>query len=115
VNDTSEALADNDPSLINITTLVYALQALSFLVGITLFAAVIINYVKANEVQGTWLDSHFLWQKRTFWYALLWGVLGIITSVIIIGFFILFADAVWLIYRIVKGWLNLSDKKAMYG
>lgn len=114
MNNTSEALADNDPSLANITTLVYALQALSFLVGITFFAAVVINYVKAEEVRGTWLDSHFLWQKRTFWYTLLWGVLGIITSFIIIGFFILIADAVWLIYRIVKGWLNLSDKKAMY-
>ncbi len=101
-------------SLINLTTLIYALQALSFLVGITLIAAVFINYVKADEVRGTWLESHFRWQKKTFWYSILWGVIGIITTFFIIGFFILFADAVWMIYRIVKGWLNLSDKRPMY-
>ncbi|MBZ0105989.1 MAG: hypothetical protein K8H84_10215 [Sulfuricella denitrificans] len=94
-----------------ITTVVYALQALSFFVGITAIVAIIINYVKIDDIRGTWLESHFRWQIRTFWFGLLWGVIGAITFVLIIGWFILVADAIWMIYRIVKGWLKLNDGK----
>jgi uncharacterized membrane protein len=100
--------------LINITIVVYGLQAAGFLLGITWLAAVIVNYVKRDDVAGTWLESHFRWQIRTFWYGLLWGVLGVLTVVVVIGVLILIANAVWLIYRIVKGWLNLNDRKPMY-
>ena len=96
-----------------ITTLVYALQALGFLVGITWIVAVVINYVKKEEVQGTWLQSHFRWQIRTFWFGLLWGVIGTLLLVVLIGFAVLFAAAVWIIYRIVKGWLSLIDGKPL--
>ena len=101
-------------SLKNIATAVYALQAASFIFGITYFIAIIINYVKRENAQGTWIESHFRWQIRTFWFGLLWFVLGGLTFFIVIGWFILFAAALWLIYRILKGWLNLNDGKPMY-
>jgi len=74
---------------------------------------VIINYVRREEVAGTWLESHFRWQIRTFWFGLLWAVLGAILFVLIVGWFILAADAIWITYRIVKGWLNLSENRPM--
>jgi len=101
-------------SLKNIATVVYALQAASFLLVITYFIAVILNYIKLDDVRGTWLESHFRWQLRTFWFGLLWFVLGGLTYVIVIGWAILFAAMLWLIYRILKGWLNLNDGKPMY-
>ncbi len=101
-------------SLKNIATAVYALQAASFIFGITYFIAIIVNYVKREDAQGTWIESHFRWQIRTFWFGLLWFVLGGLTFFIVIGWFILFAAALWLIYRVLKGWLNLNDGKPMY-
>ena len=97
-----------------LTMLVYALQAAGFLLPpVVWIVAVIINYVKKEEVAGTWLESHFRWQIRTFWFGLLWAVLGVILFVLIVGWFILAADAIWIIYRIVKGWLYLSDNRPM--
>ncbi len=97
-----------------IATLVYALQAVSFFLGITYIVAVIINYVKRKEVEGTWLESHFRWQIRTFWFSLLWFVIGIIGAFFVIGYAVLLANAIWVIYRIIKGWLRLNDGKEMY-
>jgi uncharacterized membrane protein len=101
-------------SLKTLALVVYILQALGFFVGITWIVAVVINYVKKDEVAGTWLESHFRWQIRTFWFGLLWGVIGGILCFVFIGFFALAALAVWLIYRIVKGVLDLNDAKPMY-
>lgn len=101
----------DEKSLKTLTMVVYALQAVGFLVAITWIVAVVINYVKLDEATGTWLESHFRWQIRTFWWGLLWGAIGVITFLIFIGWLILFADAVWIIYRIVKGWLYLNDGK----
>jgi uncharacterized membrane protein len=100
-------------SLKNIATAVYALQAVSFLLVITYFIAVILNYIKRDDARGTWLESHFRWQIRTFWFGLLWFALGGLTFFIVIGWAILFAASLWLIYRILKGWLNLNDGKPM--
>jgi uncharacterized membrane protein len=98
-----------DP-LRNLAVAVYILQGLSFFLGgITGLAGVIVNYVKLDEVQGTWIEPHFRWQIRTFWIGLLWGVIGFITTFIIIGWFILLAISIWIIYRIVKGALALND------
>ena len=69
--------------------------------------------LKREEVAGTWLESHFDWQIRTFWYGLLWALIGMATLVILIGFAILFANCVWIIYRVVKGWLYFNDNKPM--
>ena len=96
------------------TAIIYGLYALSLLVGVSAIVAIVMNYVKKDEVAGTWLESHFRWQIRTFWFALLWAVIGGITFVLVIGWFILTANLVWYIYRIVKGWLNLNDNKPMY-
>lgn len=109
------AANDPDHAAKQLATLVYALQAASFLVGITFIAAVIVNYLKRDEVAGTWLESHFDWQIKTFWWSFLWGVLGLVLMVVVVGIFILIADAIWVLYRIVKGWLNLNDGKTMYG
>lgn len=98
-------------SLKTVATVVYALQAVGFFIGITWIVAIVIDYVKKDEARGTWLESHFRWQIRTFWWGLLWGVIGAILFLVIIGWFILIADAIWIIYRIVKGWLNLAENR----
>ncbi|HET7833328.1 MAG TPA: hypothetical protein VFK88_10240 [Gallionella sp.] len=101
-------------SLKTLTVIVYALYALSYFTGgVTAIAGIIINNIKLEEVSGTWLESHFRWQMRTFWYGLLWAVIGGLTLIIVIGAAILFANFCWIIYRIVKGWLNLNDNKPM--
>lgn len=101
----------DEKSLKTIATVVYALQAAGFFVGLTWIVAIVINYVKRDDVRGTWLESHFTWQIRTFWWGLLWAVIGAILFVLVIGWFVLIADAIWIIYRIVKGWLNLAEGK----
>jgi uncharacterized membrane protein len=68
-------------------------------------------------VRGTWLDSHFSWQIRTFWFAALWVLVAVILFVTLVG--IPFAWAIWVItsiwvlYRIIRGWLALASDKAM--
>lgn len=100
-------------SLKTLTLAVYALQAAGFFVGLTWIVAIVMNYVKREEVAGTWLESHFTWQIRTFWFGLLWGLVGGLLTLVLVGFLILLAAGVWIIYRIVKGWLNLNDGKPM--
>ena len=101
----------DEKSLKTVATVVYALQAAGFFVGITWIVAIVLDYVKRDDAKGTWLESHFSWQIRTFWWGLLWAVIGAITFIIIVGWFILAADAIWIIYRIVKGWLRLLDAR----
>ena len=120
------------PTLVNVTHLVYALHALSLLIGVTTAAtiigafvfgvpsiiAVVINYLKRDEARGTFLESHFRWQIRTFWFALLWFLVGGMLFATILGIplalGVWFATGVWAIYRIVRGWLALRDGKPMY-
>ncbi|HEY0719898.1 MAG TPA: hypothetical protein VGE50_01465 [Gammaproteobacteria bacterium] len=111
---TSPVMTEKEGSARNIATLVYALQAASFLVLITIIVAIVINYVKLEDVRGTLAESHFRWQIRTFWFGLLWSVVGMILLLILIGYFVLVANCIWVIYRIVKGWLRLNDGKPMY-
>jgi len=103
-----------EQSLKTITTVVYGLQAASFFIGLSFIAAVIVNYIKQSEVEGTWLESHFRWQIRTFWFSVLWSIIGFVLVFVLIGYLVLAADALWVIYRIVRGWINLSEGKAMY-
>lgn len=112
----SEIISPEDERLKPLKTLasvVYILYALSYFTGITAIVGIIINYVKKEDVTGTWLESHFRWQIRTFWFGLLWAVIGGLTAFILVGFAVLFANFCWIIYRIVKGWLNLNDGKPM--
>jgi uncharacterized membrane protein len=104
-------MENNEHGLKTVATVVYALQAAGFFVGITWIVGVIVDYVKRDDAAGTWLESHFRWQIRTFWFGLLWGVIGGILSFVLIGFLVLAADGVWIIYRIVKGWLRLAERR----
>lgn len=102
----------NDPrleSLKNVSTVIYALYALSLFSGVTAIVAIILNYIKLEETKGTWLESHFLWQIRTFWWGLLWFVVGAATWIILIGWLVWGIAFVWVIYRIAHGWLKLND------
>ena len=101
-------------SLKTITTVVYALQAALFFTGLSFVAATIVNYIKKPEVEGTWLESHFLWQIRTFWFSVLWWIIGFALVFVFIGYLVLLANAVWVVYRIIKGWMSLSEGKEMY-
>jgi uncharacterized membrane protein len=101
----------DEKSLRTLAMVVYALQALGFLVGITWIVAVIVDYVKLDEATGTWLESHLRWQIRTFWWGLLWGAVGALLVFVLVGFLVWTAAAVWVIYRIVKGWLSLNERK----
>jgi uncharacterized membrane protein len=108
--------AKDETALLRITHLVYGLLGLGMLLGwFPAVIGVILNYVKLEDVQGTWLESHFRWQIRTFWWGLLWATIGIITFLIVVGWFILIADGIWILYRVIKGWLNLNDSKPMPG
>ena len=97
----------------NVALAGYALQALAFFVGVSAIVAIVLAYVKLDDARGTWLESHFRWQIRTFWVALIGGIVGAVTFIILIGWVILCATAVWVIYRIVKGWLALNDGKPL--
>jgi uncharacterized membrane protein len=80
------------------------------------------NYVRRSATRGTFLESHFRWQIRTFWYALLWSVIIVLVSLpfmlVLIGFGMawlgLVALGIWIAYRVVRGWLALRDRKPMY-
>jgi uncharacterized membrane protein len=128
-------MTSNQPSgpLYNWTQAIYALHAFSIVTGIlgpatviTTFLtgwpsiiAVILNYVKRSEVHGTWLESHFRWQIRTFWYGVLWIGLCILFTIMTFGLGLLvvwipvLVLGGWFIYRIVRGWLALRDGRPM--
>jgi uncharacterized membrane protein len=134
VNETT-AWKEPDQSLITVTQVTYALHALglaigafgtasvvgTFLFGWPSIIAVIINYVKRPDARGTWLESHFTWQIRTFWFAMLWAavviIVGTLLAIVLIGIAIwivgLFALGIWAIYRIVRGWMRLSNRLPM--
>ena len=113
-----ESAADNtmnsaDDNLKNLTQLVYILQAISLVVGVTSIAGIILNYLKRDEVKGTFLESHFNWQIKTFWYMLIGVIVGWLLALVLVGFLVWAAVGLWYIYRIVKGWLALNDGKEL--
>ena len=120
------------PSVLTIANLVYALHAFaiavgifgtativgSFLMSLPSIAAVVLNYIKRSDARGTWAESHYRWQIRTFWYSIFWVLIAsvMIATVILLpfGFAILGIVSLWLAYRIGKGWLRLRDARPMY-
>jgi len=112
--ESNNTLANATDADKQVTTIIYALYAASILVGVTCLVAIVMNYVKKDEVVGTFLESHFRWQIRTFWFAMLWSVLGVLLLFFFVGFLVLGANFLWFIYRIVKGWMRLNDGKPMY-
>ena len=121
-------------SLIVLTHIIYGLHAFSlitgiigaatvvgaFLIGWPSIIAVILNYAKRSEARGIWLESHFRWQIRTFWFGLLWVTLCLVFVVATLGVGLLIAwvplgvVGLWFIYRVVRGWLRLLDRQPMY-
>ena len=121
-------------SLVTWTHAIYLLHAFSllsgilgaasvigaFLIGWPSIIAVILNYVKRDEARGTWLDSHFRWQIRTFWFGFLWVSICLLFVIMTFGLGILIAwlplafITIWFIYRIVRGWLALNSRRPMY-
>ena len=120
------------PSVIGIANLVYALHSFaivvalvgtatvigSFLGSVPSIAAVILNYVKRSDARGSWAESHYRWQIRTFWFAALWVGVAALLFVTLVGIPIAFAlfggITLWVIYRIAKGWMRLRDRREMY-
>jgi len=117
--------------LVTLTYVIYGLHAFSavggvlspafvvtaFITGWPSIIAVIINYVKREETRGTYLESHFRWQIRTFWFALLWVIIAMLFAVTFIGIPIAIVVAwvagMWVLYRIARGLLRLLDDKPM--
>ena len=118
-------------NLVLLTHIIYALHALSVIMGligsafvITAFLtgwpsiiAIIINYVKRDAVQYTHLDSHFSWQIRTFWFALLWMIIAVILFITVLGivlsYIITIGAGIWVSYRIIRGWIALNEGRPM--
>ena len=124
------------PQLVQYTHWIYALHTLSVLIGLVTGAsiagkfvfglpsivAVIMNYVRRNEAAGTWLEGHFRWQIRTFWFALLWLVVTAIVAAplilalglgLVVWWIGLVAVGIWVVYRVARGWMTLRDGRPM--
>ena len=98
--------------------------AIAPLMGIIGIAGVIVAYVKRDDARGTWVASHLRWLIRTFWFSLLWGVIG---GIVFVLFFIVFllgpmlafviwgAASIWVIYRVIRGYLLFNDSKPIPG
>ena len=135
MNAPASTFATPSPSLVSYTHWMYALHAFSALIGLfgsafvaTAFVAtlpsivaVVMNYLRRGEARGTYLDSHFSWQLRTFWWAVAWLVVVFVLSaplmLILVGFFTFWIGAavlgVWIVYRVARGWLRLKDGQAI--
>jgi uncharacterized membrane protein len=118
-------------NMVTLTNVIYGLHAFSavtgligtativgaFLTGWPSIIAVILNYVKRSDVEGTYLASHFSWQIRTFWFALLWVLIAFLLAITIIAipFALLIAAGagIWVLYRIIRGWLALQDRRTV--
>lgn len=117
--------------LVTLTHVIYGLHAFSVVAGIIGAATVVgmmatgwpsiiavaMNYIARNEAKGTWLESHFRWQIRTFWFSFLWLAIAVVLIATIIGVIIgvplLFVVGVWVIYRVIRGWLKLGSAEPM--
>ncbi|MGQ0525585.1 MAG: DUF4870 family protein [Betaproteobacteria bacterium] len=118
-------------SMVRLTHLIYGLHAFSAVMGILTSAfivtafvtgwpsiiAVIINYVKRSDARGTFLDSHFGWQIRTFWWALLWLLAVILLIFTVVGIPLAWllgvGVGIWVLYRIIRGWITLGNSQPM--
>jgi uncharacterized membrane protein len=131
MNSPASTFKTADASLVSYTHWMYALHAASavigmfssafiataFLFGLPSIIAVVMNYIRRSDANGTYLESHFSWQLRTFWFALLWVTVVFLLSLplffILVGFVTfpigIFIIGVWVIYRVARGWLKLKD------
>ena len=118
-------------NMVTVTHLIYALHGFavftglvgsatiigSFVASLPSIAAIVLNYWNQAAVRGTWLESHFRWQIRTFWFAVLWVVVAVLMFLTVIGIpFALLAMGLvglWFLYRVARGWLALSGQRGM--
>ena len=118
-------------SMVQLTYLIYGLHLFSAINGVLTSAfvvtaflsgwpsifAVMLNYIKRGATRGTYLESHFRWQIRTFWFALLWLVIGAILVVTVIGiplaWILIVAIGLWVLYRMMLGVARLMNQQAM--
>ena len=118
-------------NLVNLTYLIYGLHLFSaingvltsafvvtaFLSGWPSILAVLLNYIKRDATRGTYLESHFRWQIRTFWFTLLWLVVGAVLVVTIIGiplaWVLVVLIGLWVLYRMLRGLGRLMNQDAM--
>ena len=125
------ATAPAPEGLVRLTHVIYGLHAFSAVMGIVSSAAVvtafltgwpsifavILNYVKRGDVRGTYLESHFRWQIRTFWWAFFWVLTAIALMLTIIGiplaWLMVVVTGIWVLYRIVRGWLALNEGRGV--
>ena len=129
--DHSTGQAAPPQGLVTLTHLVYGLHAFSavtgllgtafivtaFLTGWPSIIAVVLNYLKRSETRGTFLESHFRWQIRTFWFALLWVAVAVLAGLTVVGlpfaWIVAVVAGLWVLYRIARGWLRLVSEKGM--
>ena len=120
-----------NPNLVTLTYAIYALHLFSAVTGlittafiVTMFLtgwpsiiAVILNYAKRSDTEGTYLQSHFRWQIRTFWFACLWAIVAMVLALTVVGIPLAYLVAVlvgvWVLYRMISGILKLSSQEAM--
>jgi uncharacterized membrane protein len=125
----AQSLRAPDESLVTLTHVVYALHALSILIGVASAAfivtafvfgipsivAVIINYLRRRDAEGTFLASHFRWQIRTFWWTALWVGCSLLLALTIVGipiaWLLVVGTGLWVVYRVARGWLALRDRQ----
>ena len=118
-------------NMVTVTHLVYALHAFavfsavvgsatiifSFVASLPSIAAVVLNYWNQNAVRGTWLESHFRWQIRTFWFAVMWIAVSLLMVITVIGvpfaIAVLLLAGLWILYRIVRGWWVLIQRRPL--
>lgn len=100
-------------SLRQLTLVTYLLYGVGMFTGLPALIAIIINHVKYADTVDTLYATHFRWQMRSFWWSLVWAVLGFVTVWIGVGFVILGANWCWLVYRLVRGFLNWNDGRPM--
>lgn len=104
-------------STVQITHITYALYALGLFTGIFAIAGLIVAYIKREDAAGTYIASHYSWLIRTFWWSLLWIAIVCLFVVLTIGIGMIVAWIPWVIvwiwgvYRVIKGWLRLSEKR----
>ena len=135
MNESPDSPRAPDEGLVAWTHVIYGLHALAVLIGVTSAAsvvgafvfslpsivAVVLSYLKRGEAAGTFLESHYRWLIRTFWFAVLWGAIAIVVTLalvltlvgILVAWLPVLVVGVWLIYRIARGWLTLKDGKAL--
>jgi uncharacterized membrane protein len=133
MTDTTEVAPAKEPTSeqVMLTHLMYGMHLFSALAGlsasvfiVTAFLsgwpsiiAIILNYIKRGDVAGTFLESHFRWQLRTFWVALLWVVICVLLFMTLVFIVVAWPVAVlvglWVLYRLIRGWLALVDRKPM--